>query len=76
MKEQVFIVLGKTDTHKWGVDTEAVSYVYAFTDPDEAMEFVELAQAHKDDVDSWEIVTETVGTAKDIYYRHRKWVEE
>ena len=73
---QVFIVLGKTDTHEWGVDTEKVSYVYAFTDPDEAMEFVELAQAHKDDVDSWEILTETVGTAKDIYYRHRKWVEE
>jgi hypothetical protein len=73
---QIFIAVGKTDTHEWGVSTEKVSYVYAFTDPDEAMEFVELAQAHKDDVDSWEILTETAGTAKDVYYRHRKWVEE
>jgi hypothetical protein len=65
---QVFLAIGKTD--------HDCTYIYAFTDPDEAMEFVELAQAHKDDVDSWEILTETVGTAKDIYYRHRKWVEE
>ncbi len=71
---QAFIVLGKIGTNDHHADE--VSYVYAFTDPDEAMEFVELAQAHKDDVDSWEILTETIGTAKDVYYRHRKWVEE
>jgi hypothetical protein len=67
---QVFVVVGECADH-------ACSYVYAFTDPDEAMEFVELVQAHDDDaVTHWDIVTETVGTAKDIYYRHRKWVEE
>jgi hypothetical protein len=71
---QVFIVLGKVGTNDHLADE--VIYVYAFTDPDEAMEFVELAQAHEGDVDSWEIVNETIGTAKDVYYRHRKWVEE
>ena len=42
---QVFIVLGKIGTNDH--HAEETVYVYAFTDPDEAMEFVELAQAHE-----------------------------
>ena len=66
---QVFIVVGECADY-------ACSYVYAFTDPDEAMQFVEWAQAHDDDVDRWEILTETVRSARQTYDRHRKWVEE
>ena len=50
-------------------------YVYPFTDPDEAMQFVEFAAAHSDDVDHWEILTETVRTARQTYELHRTWVE-
>jgi len=67
---QVFIAVGECADY-------ACSYVYAFTDPDEAMQFVEWAQAHDDDaVTHWDILTETFGTAKSTYDRHRKWVEE
>ena len=51
-------------------------YVYPFTDPDEAMQFVEWVQEHNDDVDRWEIITETVRNAQDTYDAHRAWVEE
>jgi hypothetical protein len=51
-------------------------YVYAFDDPDEAMQFVEWVQEHNDDVDRWEIITETVRSARQTYDAHRAWVEE
>lgn len=51
-------------------------YVYPFTDPDEAMLFVEWAQEHTDDVDRWEIITSTVRSARQTYDAHRAWVEE
>ena len=51
-------------------------YVYPFTDPDEAMQFVEWAMQHNDDVDRWEIITETVRSAPDTYDAHRAWVED
>lgn len=65
---QVFCVCG------WLGDT--TPYIYLFDDPDEAMQFVEYAQAHDDDVDRWEIVTETVRSARQVYDNHRKFVEE
>jgi hypothetical protein len=65
---QVFTVMG------WVRDYP--NYLYAFTDPDEAMQFVEWAQEHDDDVDRWEIITETVRSARQTYDTHRKWVEE
>ena len=65
---QVFIATG------WNGDYPA--YYYAFTDLDEAIQFVKYARAHTDDVDRWEILTETVRPAKETYDIHRKWVEE
>jgi len=67
-QQQVFLATG------WNGDYP--QYFYPFTDPDEAMQFVELAQAHVDDVDRWEIITETVRTARQTYDAHRAWVEE
>ena len=67
-EQQVFMVYG------WLGDYP--HYVYPFTDPDEAMQFVTLAQAHFDDVDRWEIITETVRPARQTYDAHRAWVEE
>lgn len=72
---QVFIAIGYVETQSGGSDFEDVRYVYPFTDPDEAMLFVEYASEHKDDVDRWEIVTETVRSARTTYDNHRKWVE-
>ncbi len=65
---QVFCACG------WLGDT--TPYIYLFTDPDEAMQFVEWASEHDDDVDRWEIVTETVRSARTTYDNHRKWVGE
>jgi hypothetical protein len=73
---QVFIVLGYIATQAEGSDFEDVTYVYAFTHPDEAMEFIEMAQQHNDDVDRWELLSETVQSAADTYARHRAWVAE
>ena len=65
---QVFLAYG------WHGDYPA--YVYPFDDPGEAMQFVEWAQDHNDDVDYWEIITETVRTARATYDAHRRWVED
>jgi hypothetical protein len=74
---QVFIAIGWREGVSFGADYSELLYVYAFTDPDQAMAFVEKAQGHTDDaVTRWEIVTETVATAQDTYARHRAWVEE
>jgi hypothetical protein len=64
---QVFMVYG------WLRDFP--HYVYPFTDPDEAMEFVDLVSAYDSDY-RWEIITETVRPAQQTYDLHRAWVEE
>ena len=67
---QVFIAYGRCADHD-------ASYVYAFADEDEAMQFVEWASAHQDDaVTDWTILTETVHTARWTYDFHRAWVED
>lgn len=73
---QLFIAVGYVETQSFGSSFEDARYVYPFTDPDEAMQFVEYASQHKDDVDRWEIVTETASDAKATYNRHRAWVED
>lgn len=50
-------------------------YVYPFTDPDEAMQFVEWVSAYDSDY-HWEIITETVRPAQQTYDMHCAWVEE
>jgi hypothetical protein len=72
---QVFIVVGYTTYTSFGQQSEEVHYIYPFTDPDEAMEFVSLARKHNDDVDRWEIVTETARTAQETYDAHRAWIK-
>lgn len=74
---QVFIAIGYESVQADGSDFDDVRYLYAFDDPDEAMQFVEWAQSHNDDaVDRWEIVTEVMRTAKGAYDTHRAWVED
>lgn len=68
--KQVFIAFGNCPDH-------GAQYFYAFDDPDEAMLFVEKAEAHDDDaVNDWTIITLTNKTAEGAYAEHRAWVEE
>jgi len=68
--EQVFIAVGECAEH-------ACTYVYVFTNPDAAMDFVSLAKQHDDDaVTHWDILTERPRTAREAYAAHRAWIEE
>lgn len=67
---QVFIAVGRCEDHD-------ATYYYAFTDPDQAMDFVERAMGHKDDaVTGWTIVTMTTQSADEAYQFHRDWIND
>ena len=66
---QVFLAVGQCADHD-------ATYYYTFTDPDQAIEFVDRASGHKDDaVTGWTIVTLTAQSSAEAYKEHRDWVE-
>lgn len=67
--EQIFVAVGQCPAHD-------CTYVYTFTNPDAAIDFVALAKQHDDDaVTRWDIITERPRTALEAYAAHRAWVE-
>lgn len=67
--KQLFVAVGRNPDG---------AYIYAFSDCDEAMEFVEQVSQHKDDgVEDWEIITDPFYvSAADAYNNHRQWVDQ
>lgn len=66
---QVFLAVGQCADHD-------ATYYYTFTDPDQAIEFVDRVKKHEDDaVTGWSIVTLSAQSADEAYQEHRDWVE-
>ena len=69
---QVFTAVGRCSDHD-------ATYVYAFSDLNEAMAFVEMAQGFDDDaVSDWSIVTHNNinVSGEDAFAEHRDFVTE